>query len=244
MRNGAAHLLGVVSLGVNAVFRPGFVVRWLSRRFPEVLFQRPEAGPMVGLTFDDSPHETLTPRILDLLARYGAHATFFVIGEHLPGNEEVVRRLVGEGHELGNHMMSDASSRRLAPEEFERQLVQTHALIAPFGEARWFRPGHGWFNRRMLEQIARHGYQCAMASAYALEFWQVPGPYLGRHLLRNIGPGGVIVIHDGAADRERTLLALERVLPVLRGRGYRIVTLSELAGAGEGDERRLPGGAA
>ena len=51
MRNGAAHLLGVVSLGVNAVFRPGFVVRWLSRRFPEVFFQRPEAGPMVATIF-------------------------------------------------------------------------------------------------------------------------------------------------------------------------------------------------
>lgn len=232
MRNGAAHLLGLFSVAVNALLRPGPVVRWLSRRFPDILFHRPDAGPLIALTFDDSPHATLTPRILDLLAAHEAHATFFMIGEHLAGNEEVVRRLIAEGHELGNHMMSDTASSRLSPAEFERELLQTHELLASFGPVRWFRPGHGWFNRRMLGQVHRHGYRCAMASAYALEFLPIPAPYAARHILRNIRPGGIIVIHDGAAERERTVLALERILPALRRRGYEIVTLSRLATAG------------
>jgi peptidoglycan/xylan/chitin deacetylase (PgdA/CDA1 family) len=240
MRKGAAHLLGLFSIALNALFRPGLVVRWLSRRFPDVLFHQPDAGPLVALSFDDSPHATLTPRILDLLAAHDARATFFMIGKHVAGNEEVVRRLIAEGHEVGNHMMSDSSSRQLSPAEFERQLRQTHELLAPFGPVRWFRPGHGWFNRRMLDQIHRHGYQCAMASAYSLEFLQVPGPYLARHILRNIRPGGVIVIHDGMAERERTLFALERLLPALRQRGFRIVTLSELAEAGQGSAIAQP----
>ena len=231
MRKGIAHLLGLLSVVVAALLRPGPVVRWLSRRFPDVLFQQANAGPLVALTFDDSPHATSTPRILDILAAHEARATFFIIGEHVAGNEEVVRRLIAEGHELGNHMLSDAPSARLSAAEFERQLRQTHELLAGFGPVRWFRPGHTWFNRRMLDQLHRHGYRCAMASAYAFEFLPISAPYAARHILLNIRPGGVIILHDGAADQERTVAVLERILPALRRRGYRVVTLSELVGS-------------
>jgi peptidoglycan-N-acetylglucosamine deacetylase len=231
MRKGIAHLLGLLSVVVASVLRPGPVVRWLSRRFPDVLFQQPNAGPLVALTFDDSPHATSTPRILDVLAAHDARATFFMIGERVVGNEEVVRRLIAEGHEPGNHMLSDAPSARLSAAEFERQLLQTHELLASFGPVRWFRPGHGWFNRRMLDQLHRQGYRCAMASAYAFEFLPISGPYAAQHILLNIRPGGVIILHDDAAAQDRTVAVLERILPTLRRRGYRVVTLSELAEA-------------
>jgi peptidoglycan-N-acetylglucosamine deacetylase len=232
----ATHLLGLFSLSLNALCRPGPAVRWLSRRFPDVLFHQPQAGSLIALSFDDGPQESLTPRILDLLAAHDARATFFMIGDHVPGNEAVIRRLIAEGHEVGNHMMSDTASAELPPAEFERQLLQTHDLLAPFGPVRWFRPGHAWFNQRMLDQVHRHGYRCGMASAYALEFLPVSAPYAARHILRHIRPGGVIVLHDGAADRVRTLNVLRRILPELRRRGYQIVTLSELAAAVTTDE--------
>ena len=233
MHKGIAHLLGLLSVVVAALLRPGPVVRWLSRRFPDVLFQQANAGPLVALTFDDSPHATSTPRILDVLAAHDAHATFFMIGEYVAGNEEVVRRLIAEGHEVGNHMLSDAPSARLSAAEFERQLLEMHELLAGFGPVRWFRPGHTWFNRRMLDQLHRHDYRCAMASAYAFEFLPISAPYAARHILLNIRPGGVIILHDGPADQERTVAVLERILPALRRRGYGVVTLSELAAAGQ-----------
>src|SRR5215203_1891397 len=233
MNTGISHLLGMVSVIAAALLRPGPVVRWLSRRFPDVLFEQANAGPLIALSFDDSPHPTSTPRILDVLAEHDAHATFFMIGEHVTGNEEIVRRLVDEGHELGNHMMSDSPSVRLPAAEFERQLLQTHELLARFGPVRWFRPGHTWFNRRMLDQLHIHGYRCALASAYALEFLPVPAPYAAQHILLNVRAGGVIILHDGAADQERTVAVLQRVLPALRRRGYQIVTVSELAAAGQ-----------
>jgi peptidoglycan/xylan/chitin deacetylase (PgdA/CDA1 family) len=219
---------------VLALIRPGLVVRWLSRQFPDVLFRLQTTEPLVALSFDDAPHPALTPRILDVLAEHEARATFFVIGEHVPGNEAILRRLVDEGHELANHLMSDVSSAHLPADEFERQILQTHGLLAPFGHARWLRPGHGWFNRRMLDQIHRHGYRCAMASTYALEFLPISARSMARHILVNASPGAVIVLHEGAPDRERTIDALRRLLPELRHRGYRVVTLSELTAAGGG----------
>jgi peptidoglycan/xylan/chitin deacetylase (PgdA/CDA1 family) len=231
MHKGVGHLLGLGSVIAAALLRPGPVVRWLSRRFPDVLFQHENAGPLVALTFDDSPHATSTPRILDVLAAHDAHATFFAIGEHIAGNEEIMRRLTAEGHELGNHMLSDAPSARLPAAEFARQLRQTHEMLTRFGPVRWFRPGHTWFTRRMLDQIHRHGYRCAMASAYAFEFLPIPAPYAAQQILLSVRPGGVIILHDGAADHERTVAVLERLLPALRRRGYRVVTVSELAAA-------------
>jgi peptidoglycan/xylan/chitin deacetylase (PgdA/CDA1 family) len=156
-----------------------------------------------------------------------------LIGERVPGNEGIVRRMVDEGHELGNHLMSDEPSVRLPAGEFERQLLATHALLAPFGPVRWFRPGHGWYNRRMLDQLRAQGYRCALASAYAFEFLVPSARYAARHILLNTRPGDVIVLHDGAADRARTVAALRHLLPALRRRGYRVTTLTELAAATE-----------
>lgn len=234
VRKGAAVLLGACALLGAALVRPHPIVGLLARRFPDVLFFAEIEEPLVALTFDDSPHATLTPRILDALAEHGARATFFVIGAHVPGNEGILRRIVAEGHELGNHLLTDAPSARLPPDEFANQLRQTHDLLTPYGEIRWFRPGHGRFHRPMLDHVRAHGYRCALASAFAFEFHVPFAGYAARHLLLHARPGAVIVLHDGAADRERTVETLRRLLPKLTRRGYLVVTLSELVAVGDG----------
>jgi peptidoglycan-N-acetylglucosamine deacetylase len=229
MRKGVTLGLGLGALLLAALIRPGPIVGWLARRYPDVFFRLETDELRVALTIDDSPHPTLTPRILDVLDEYDAHATFFLIGERIPGNEEVVRRMVDEGHELGNHLMTVVPSIRLPAAEFTRQLRQTHDLLAPYGPVRWCRPGSGWYNRRMLDQLRDHDYQCAMASAYAYDPQVRSTWYVTRHILLNTRPGAVIVLHDGAPSGRRTVAVLRRVLPELQRRGYRVVTLSELA---------------
>jgi peptidoglycan-N-acetylglucosamine deacetylase len=233
MRKGVALAIGLLVLVLVALLRPGPVVRWLARRHPDVLFHWPNEKRLVALTIDDSPHPLQTPRILDTLAEHNAHATFFLIGERIPSNEEIVRRIVDEGHELWNHLMTNTPSIGLSPAEFERQLQQTHALLAPYGSVQWFRPGSGWYSHRMLDQLRTHGYRCAMASAYAYDPQIRSVWYVSRHILRNTRAGSVIVLHDGAACGAQTVVVLRNVLPQLQRRGYRVVTLSELAGSNE-----------
>ncbi len=229
MRKTLTCTLGLCTLGVAALAQPGPVIRWLARRHPDVLFAIDVREPLVALTIDDAPHPALTPAILDVLAKHRARATFFVIGERVRGNEGTVRRIVEEGHELGNHLMTDTPSIRLSAEVFERQLLETHELLSRFGPVRWFRPGSGWYCRRMLEQIRHSGYRCALGSAYAYDSHIRSTWYASRHILRHTRPGAVIILHDGCASRWRTLDVLRRVLPELERRGYQVVTLSELA---------------
>ena len=229
VRYGAGIALILIASLVAALLHPARVVRWLAKKRPEVFYRLETDEPLVALTIDDSPHATVTPRILDTLAEYGAHATFFVIGDRVPGNEAILRRIVAEGHELGNHLMTNAPSIRLSAAEFAEHLRQMHELLAPYGPVRWFRPGSGWYSGRMLDQLRTHDYRCAMGSAYAYDC-QIPSArFVGWQVRRHVRPGAVIVLHDGAGTGPQTVVVLRRALPELARRGYRVVTLSELA---------------
>lgn len=109
-----------------------------SRLAPQVLWSLDTHLKIVAITFDDGPDNVLTPRILELLAKHGAKATFFCIGSRVPGNEDILHRIVQEGHELGNHLMEECASIQLSSYEFERQLVKTDYLLSNFAPIHFF----------------------------------------------------------------------------------------------------------
>ena len=189
-------------------------------------------SPVVALTIDDGPDARTTPRILAALEAHGARATFFLISERVPGNEEVVRAVVRGGHEIGNHLTRDEPSVRLSPAAFEASLLAAHEVLARFATPRWARPGSGWYTAAMVETMRRHGYRCALGSVYPLDPHHAWPGLSARVILRAVHPGAIIILHDGGARGERTARVLERVLPALAGRGFRVVTLTELFAAG------------
>mgnify|MGYP001191871754 CR=1 FL=1 len=197
----------------------------------EVLFRVDTRDKVVALTIDDGPHEELTPEILDVLAEYDVPATFFIIGSQVPGNEAVMRRIVREGHELGNHLMDDQRSITLEADEFARQLATAHAMISPFGPVRWFRPGSGFYNARMLEQIRPYHYRCVVGSIYPYDAQLHSVEFATGYILGNVQPGAIIVLHDGDCERQGTVEVLRRVIPALQKRGYRFATLTGLSRA-------------
>jgi peptidoglycan/xylan/chitin deacetylase (PgdA/CDA1 family) len=185
-------------------------------------------APMVALTLDDGPDPASTPLILSELGRHGARATFFLIAERVRGHDELVRRLVAERHEVGNHFTRDRASIRLDDDQFERDLEQAHEVLAPFGPVRWARPGSGWYSRSMIAALTARGYRCALGSVYPYDATIPSVEFSIRHILRNIRPGAILVLHDGGARGRRTARVLRSILPALKRRGFRVVTLSEL----------------
>jgi peptidoglycan/xylan/chitin deacetylase (PgdA/CDA1 family) len=196
------------------------------------LFLVDTARPVVALTIDDGPVGETTPLILDALDRHGALATFFVIADRIPGNEEILNRAVAAGHELGNHMTHEESSIGLSPFNFRQRLDQAGAEIGPFYETRWFRPGGGWFNDEIVQSARQAGYETALGSVYPLDTWISSPDFVAWYVRTQVRPGSIIVLHDGEARGRRTAAALEQILPALKKKGYTVTTLSKLAEIG------------
>ena len=107
---------------------PNFVINFLQRRYPEVLFHVPLSQRTVALTLDDAP-SSYTSEILDLLKAYGAKATFFVIGSQIAENQALLQRMHDEGHELGNHAWNDFPSMKLPLPTLEQQMMDVEVLL-------------------------------------------------------------------------------------------------------------------
>jgi peptidoglycan/xylan/chitin deacetylase (PgdA/CDA1 family) len=240
----AAGVLGF-ALGAVLFYQPRWVLSRLSRGSRRIFWFRETDVPIMALTIDDAPDAAGTRRILDVLAHHGAHATFFMLAHNIAGNEELVHRLCAEGHEIGNHMLRDEPSWRLAQGEFERQFLEADAALKRFvsptaqGVAasgglgvstRWFRPVSGFTNLPMLDVLRRHGAICVLGSIYPYDP-HIPWPsYAALQIRANARPGEIIILHDGPRRGLRTARTLDLVLPELARRGFRLVTLSELFG--------------
>lgn len=226
---------------VPACSRPGVRFATLTERFDaeqeDVLYAVETELSAVALTIDDGPDAEWTPRILDLLEEYDAHATFFLIGENVKGYEPLVEAMVSRGHELGNHMIRDEVSIELSPQEFEAQLTEVDELLSQWAKPHYVRPGSGWYDESMIEIANRHGYTLALGSVYPLDAQIAWSRFASWFVLQAVGPGSVIVLHSGGARGERTHTTLQKVLPELRTRGLRVLSLSELVAEADANKQ-------
>jgi peptidoglycan-N-acetylglucosamine deacetylase len=222
-----AALLAVIA-GVAVWTAPDWLIPRLARRHPGCLYQVSTHQKIVALTIDDGPDAMSTPAILDQLRRHGATATFFLVTSRVPGQFSIMQRLVREGHQLGNHFTRDRASIGLSRQEFETDLVAAHRALSPWGHPVWARPGSGWYTEEMIRVLREHQYRCALGSVYPLDAAIPSATWTREYVLRHVEPGAIIILHDGGERGKRTARVLSAVLPELRKRGYRVVTLSEL----------------
>lgn len=231
---GSTGIIVFLFFGLAIWLQPEWLIARLRKRSPEVLYSVETDEPVVALTIDDSPDAQHSAEILELLNRHQSRATFFMITGRIPGNEGVVQRMVEEGHELGNHLTRDEPSIALSNEEFERELVKADKVLSQYAHVVWVRPGSGWYNQEMLATIKKRGYRTALGSVYPYDPQIGFAWYMAQYVLWKVRPGAVIVLHDYLRRGQRTIRALEIILPKLAERGYRVVTLSELAAVNGG----------
>jgi len=207
---------------------PRWLVPRIAARSPRCLYAVQTRERVVALTIDDGPEPAHTPAILRVLADHDARATFFLISGNVAGAETIVEDVVARRHELGNHLTREQPSVRLATPAFVSSIREAGSVLSRFGPVRWLRPGSGWYNDTMLDAIEREGYHCALGSVYPYDGRGMPARIATAYILANTRPGAVIILHEGKGRGARTVTVLSRVLPALRARGYRVVTLSEL----------------
>ncbi len=187
----------------------------------------------IAITFDDGPSES-TPRLLDLLAKYDARATFFQCGANARRLPEAARGVASAGHEIGNHTYSHPSFQFKSSEFMYNELRAAQSAIednagvapvlfrAPFG-VRWF--GLGGVQRRLR-------LTGVMWTAIGLDWKLQPGA-VAQRLLGATQPGAILCLHDGRLTREKpdiavTLDTIRKILPIWAGEGFRFETVSQI----------------
>ncbi|MGC5341847.1 polysaccharide deacetylase family protein [Streptomyces sp. DT24] len=189
-------------------------------------FERlPGLGRSMVLTFDDGPDPVHTPRILALLRRYDVRAMFFVCGEMVADNPDLLRRIDGEGHVIGNHSWSHPQLWTLSRAVTRDELGRTSEVIARTIGAPplWYRAPYGAWNRNSFEIGAELGMEPMAWTVDSLD-WKTPGTdTVVRRVLDGAGPGVVVLSHDAGGDRSQSVAALGRYLPALLDEGYRVL---------------------
>lgn len=207
----------------------------------------------LALTFDDGPNPAITPQLLDLLYRYSAKATFFVIGKYVRQSPALVKEIAARGHLLGNHTDSHPNLFFCAPAETRDELLRCTEAIeqAASLEPRWFRPPFGFRSPWLGEIVHSQGMRTVMWSLLPGDWRNKSADWLiarmqpiADHARKKLPPGSgygggllgdILCLHDGYhaaqnADRTRTLAALEFWLPRWRDLGLEFVTISQAAG--------------
>jgi peptidoglycan/xylan/chitin deacetylase (PgdA/CDA1 family) len=200
------------------------------------------SGRVVALTFDDGPTRGITDRLLDVLERERVPGTFFVVGSAARREPALLRRMAADGDEIEDHSethphLNAIVSRAALDAEIT---AADDAIAAATGRhARWLRPPYGARNAAVLAAAQRHGMRVVLWSAMLDETSpQVAPDALVERLLRQAGDGAIVVLHDGDRGRAEPggrayeAALAPRVIAALRARGYRFVTLQQLAGGG------------
>lgn len=159
----------------------------------------------ICLTFDDGPDPVYTPAILDILASYGAKATFFVVGQAAEEFPHLVERIAADGHSIGNHTYSHPNP-WFTPEETARQeVMKTSDIIEQITGIRphWFRPPYGRLRFAMRQQATLDNMTTVLWSRSMID-WGLMGNANGiRNRLEGIAAGDIVLMHDGQREHNR-----------------------------------------
>jgi peptidoglycan/xylan/chitin deacetylase (PgdA/CDA1 family) len=212
---------------------PLWVLPWLERLTPNIVYRVRTEKPLVGLSFDDGPHPRFTPQVLEILGRYGAKATFFLIGERTLREPALVRRIKAEGHEIGNHYFENGTTLGHTDAKFVEKLERTEGALGAAGTLRFFRPPGGVAWPRQLRLARERGYTCVLGCAYPHDPMQPPVEYIRWLIEKNLAPGTIVILHDGIRDATRSIEALPCILEGGERRGLRFVSIAELVDASD-----------
>lgn len=203
----------------------------------DTIYHVPSSEKVVALTFDDGPSPKWTPEILDVLKAGQAKATFFMLGEHVEQYPEVARRVVLEGHEIGNHTYDHHVLIYYKTQELEKELSDAQAAIykATGLTTRYFRPPKAWLTESEKKDIKRLGYEIILWSLNSKDWVTFDYRYIVKYILHYVQPGDILLFHDSGGvfkteggNRKETVKAVALLIEKLRARGYRFVTISEL----------------
>jgi peptidoglycan-N-acetylglucosamine deacetylase len=184
--------------------------------------------PYIAMTFDDGPSAENTPRLLEMLKQRNIKATFFLIGQNVASNPDLVRRILAEGHEIGNHSWTHPQLSKLSEDRVTMEITRTQDAIkgASGFTPTLLRPPYGAITPRQREWVEdRFGLNVILWSVDPFD-WKRPGAsVITQRILSQVRPGAIILSHD---IHKQTVDAMPATLDGLIAKGYKFATVSQL----------------
>jgi peptidoglycan-N-acetylglucosamine deacetylase len=180
----------------------------------------------VALTFDDGPWPVTTKRVLRVLRRYDVPATFFMIGSLVRQRPRLVRMVLADGQEIGNHTFDHPlTMEHETPEEIAAELGHASRVLARAGvHPTLFRPPGGWYDDSLVEEARRQGMRLVMWNVDPRD-WRshVTAKEITHAVLSHVHAGSIVLLHDGGGDAMHTIKALPAIIKGIRARDLRFV---------------------
>lgn len=217
-----------------------------SQLYGATISRVPGAGKKIALTYDDGPNPEQTPLLMEVLQRFDAHATFFLIGKWAEREPALIRELVAAGHAIGNHTYTHPTMPLLSKGGVREELARCRAAVEASGVSftdqdgkAMMRPPYGRRRPATLKTMREEGYVPVTWSITCFD-WRKASWWSEKKIAAHAakaGEGDVILLHDGcnlepAADRSRSIEATRETLERFTAEGYRFVTIPELVAAG------------
>jgi peptidoglycan-N-acetylglucosamine deacetylase len=228
-------LFGAVAVGAfmytAAYGLPALAGAWGGLRRPLGIEDRTTSGQGYALTFDDGPHREGTPAVLELLAREGVRATFFLVGEQLLRNPALAGEIVAAGHGVGLHCHRHRNLLRLTPRQAREDILRALGVIEETTgrSPALYRPPYGVANAAALALARGRGWRTLLWSHWGRDWEARATPEsIAALLTGGAGPGAVLLLHDAddysaSGSWRRTVAALPRVIETLAARGLQPV---------------------
>ncbi len=182
----------------------------------------------IALTFDDGPHPEYTSQILLLLKQFNAKATFFCIGKHMEQNRDLIKKIIDEGHTIGNHTYSHSNAFGFfGAKKVTAELQKTNTTFAKITgrQMQLYRPAFGVTNPSIKRAIRAMGLQSIGWSVRSLDTTTLSENAILNRVTHELGKGDIVLLHDTSA---KTLVVLERLLLILQKKNFESVTVDQL----------------
>ncbi|HLZ88785.1 MAG TPA: polysaccharide deacetylase family protein [Puia sp.] len=193
---------------------------WLKRFYSRLVWDIPAKDKVLYLTFDDGPHPVATPFVLDELKKHDARATFFCIGKNVQEYPQIYRRVLMEGHRVGNHTQNHLNGWKTDDKRYLENIRDAARLI----DSNLFRPPYGRISR-FQSALLRHepfNYKIIMWEVLSADFDRgLSAERCLRNVTRHARPGSIVVFHDSEKAWDRLRVALPGVLEHFSRSGYR-----------------------
>ncbi len=189
---------------------------FLQDLMPALTWRQPTDEKILYLTFDDGPIPEVTPWVLETLRAYAAKATFFCVGDNVQKHPEVFRKVLAEGHSVGNHTFNHLNGWKTDTKTYLDNVAQCSRVL----DSRLFRPPYGRLKLRQMQALKKD-FRIVMWDVLSGDFSQKLSPEdCLQQVRRHARPGSIVVLHDSLKAERNLRWVLPRVLEGFRERGY------------------------